>query len=195
MKKILKEQIGIEDFLSTISDNFPDSVYVMEFMVDFIKKSNCKRIEFADFSISAYGASLDDRVILNNEILKLDLINVLYVIFHEIAHQYQYKKYGKEKMYSIYTGKITPDEGAIWLKNVEEVADDFAFRKLRELSKKNDYVKNNFKKLKKVYLNIPTRSYVGIIENIINLFKKSGLDETKENIGEVLYNNFVRVKK
>lgn len=191
MKKIILEQEGLSDFLSELSESVPDSVYVLKFLTDFIKKSGCKNIQFSNFKITVHGASLDDRVLINRIILNQKLIYILYVILHEIAHQYQYKKYGKEKMYEIYLGKISVKDSIKWLRSVEEIADEFAFRKLRELSKTNEYVNNNYKSLKKNYENIPDFKYEKIINNVIDTLKKSDIEKTKDNISEILYNNFI----
>jgi hypothetical protein len=192
--KTLLEQVGIEDFLVRLSEKHPDSVYVMKFLSDFIVKSECQRIEFGKFKISAHGASLVDRVIINEDVLTHPLSYVLYVIFHEIAHQYQYKKYGIDKMYDLYLGKIPINEGAIWLKQIEEVADDFAFRKLRQLVKSTDKIKLDISKLKKNYDNIPLEKYKKLVEFTISLIKNENYTD-KNEISEILYNNIVKVKK
>lgn len=191
-KNLLLEQVGIDDFLYKLSENQPDSVYFMEPLMDFIKKSGCQKIEFGDFKINAHGASLHDRVIINNDVLKMSLPYVLYVIFHELAHQYQYRKYGIDKMYDLYLGKISIKEGAIWLKNIEEVADDFAIRKLRQVVKSTN--KMNISKIKKNYDNIPLEQYEKLVSSIISLIKKEDFTD-KNEISEILYNNIVKIKK
>lgn len=192
-KTILSEQVGIDTFLVQLSERHPDSVYVMKFLSDFILKSGCQRIEFGNFKISAHGASLIDRVIINEKVLDYPLPYVLYVIFHEIAHQYQYKKYGIDKMYDLYLGKIPIKDGAIWLKNIEEVADDFAFRKLRQLKSTNN-VNLDISKLKKNYDNIPLEKYEGLVQYTISLIKDENYTD-KNEISEILYNNIVNTKK
>jgi hypothetical protein len=193
-KTILSEQIGVDNFLVELSEKQPDSVYIMKFLTDFIKKSGCERIEFSNFKLTAHGASLIDRVLINREILNYRLDYILYVIFHEIAHQFQYRKYGRDKMYDLYLGDFPIHEGAIWLKNIEEVADDFAFRKLRELSKKTDKIKINFNVLKKNYDNTPIFMYEQLIKYTISLIKNEKWND-KDDISEILYNNIVNVKK
>jgi hypothetical protein len=71
-------------------------------------------------------------VLLNQNIFFQSLPNFLFILFHEIAHQYQYKKYGDEKMYEFYLGEIGVREAAILMKKFETVADEFATRKVRE---------------------------------------------------------------
>jgi len=103
-------------------------------------------------------------------------------------------KYGIEKMYGLYTGDIPIREGALWLKNVEEVADDFAFRKIRELMKSTDKIKLNYSKLNKVYDNLTIKSYENLVNYTISLIKKSEYKD-KNEISEILYNNIINSPK
>ena len=187
-KSLILEQEGFDEFLSKLSEKKPDSVYVMEFLSDFIKKSGCQRIEFKLFNNQYHGVSLHDRVLINEIVLKNNLTYILYVIFHEIAHQYQYKKYGIDKMYGMYSGDISISEGAKWLKNVVEIADDCAFRKIRELMKKTDKIKFNYESLRKNYDNINLSIYEQIINHVISIIKK-GDYKNKIDISEIIYNN------
>ena len=191
-KHRINEQVGLDDFLEKISIQYPDSVYIMEFIVDFIKKSGCQKIELTNFqpNIPAYGASLHDRVLLNEMMFKskVSLTYFLYVLFHEIAHQYQYKKYGIDKMYGIYTGEISIEDGAKWVQNCENIADEFAIRKLRELKKKNKRVVIFDQNITKAYKNAPIDHFKNFIENIVEMLKK-GNYKNKIDITEIMYNN------
>jgi uncharacterized protein YaaR (DUF327 family) len=90
-------------------------------------------------------------------------------------------------MYGIYTGDISVDEGAKFMKYVENVADDFAIRKLREINKLfDDKIKINAN-INKIYEKIPIDYY----KNLINIFIKKIKDgnyTSKEDISEILYN-------
>ena len=79
--------------------------------------------------------SLTDNVILNKSVFNSDLYKFIFVLFHEIAHQYQYRKYGIERMYALYNGKLPINDAVEWLRYTESVADQFAIRKCRELQK------------------------------------------------------------
>jgi hypothetical protein len=185
--KLLLEQEGFDEFAVEVSEKYPDSVYLLRFISDFVKKSGCQKIDIEPLEYGAFGLSLVDRVVINKKSLELPLSNFLYTLFHEVAHQYQYKKYGIDKMYGIYTGDISVDEGAKFMKYVENVADDFAIRKLREINKLfDDKIKINAN-INKIYEKIPIDYY----KNLINIFIKKIKDgnySSKEDISEILYN-------
>jgi hypothetical protein len=185
--KLLLEQGGFDEFAVEVSEKYPDSVYLLRFISDFVKKSGCQKIDIEPLKYGAFGLSLVDRVVINKKSLELPLSNFLYTLFHEVAHQYQYKKYGIDKMYGIYTGDISVDEGAKFMKYVENVADDFAIRKLREINKLfDDKIKINAN-INKIYEKIPIDYY----KNLINIFIKKIKDgnyTSKEDISEILYN-------
>jgi hypothetical protein len=185
--KLLLEQEGFDEFAVEVSEKYPDSVYLLRFISDFVKKSGCQKIDIEPLEYGAFGLSLVDRVVINKKSLELPLSNFLYTLFHEVAHQYQYKKYGIDKMYGIYTGDVSVDEGAKFMKYVENVADDFAIRKLREINKLfDDKIKINAN-INKIYEKIPIDYY----KNLINIFIKKIKDgnyTSKEDISEILYN-------
>jgi hypothetical protein len=185
--KLLLEQEGFDEFAVEVSEKYPDSVYLLRFISDFVKKSGCQKIDIEPLKYGAFGLSLVDRVVINKKSLELPLSNFLYTLFHEVAHQYQYKKYGIDKMYGIYTGDVSVDEGAKFMKYVENVADDFAIRKLREINKLfDDKIKINAN-INKIYEKIPIDYY----KNLINIFIKKIKDgnyTSKEDISEILYN-------
>ena len=186
IKRILKEETeNIYPFLDQIAQKHPDSNKIYDFVVDFIEKSDCKRIEFTNFKVQAYGAALNDGVLINTKVLQLPLPLIVFIIFHEIAHQYQYKKYGLEKMSEFYFDKISLKDAAKFMKNVELVADEFADRKIREIQKKfgvfPGYVPI------KMYKNIPESQLEVFIDSVRKDIEKSGATSLEE-IATVLYN-------
>jgi hypothetical protein len=186
---LLMEQVGLDDFMSKVSEVYPDSVYAMEKISDFIKKSNCQRIEFRDFNYPAAGVSLHDRVLINNNVLRSDFSFFLFVLFHEIAHQYQFKKYGIDVMYKIYTGEISLDKAAKFVKDVEDVADEFGIRKVRQIqSLYGDKIKLNSSSLVKPYKNMPLSTLKNMISHIINLLKQNNYKDITD-ISEIMYNH------
>ena len=185
--KQLLEQEGFDELTVKVSERYPDSVYLMRFISDFVKKSGCQKINIESLKHVAMGLSLVDRVVINEKSLNLPLSNFLYTLLHEVAHQYQYKKYGIDKMYGVYTGDISVNEGAEFMKYVENVADDFAIRKLREINKLfDDKIKINAN-ISKTYENIPIDYYKSLINIFIKKIKDSNYS-SKEDISEILYN-------
>jgi len=190
VKKNLNENVaGIDNFLNKTIQKFPETEKYKDTIEKFIESSGVKKIELSNFSFgydNALGLSLHDGVLLNNKIFNLNLPTFLYVVFHELAHQYQFKKYGDDKMYDLYRGKIDVKEAAAAMKNIELIADEFAVRKIREFIKlgllnKEDEIKNP------VYKNIPLSHF----EQLINLFAKKLKTKGAKNpdeISDVIYN-------
>lgn len=136
IKRILREETkGIDDFLDIIIDVHEMSDELKEFVKKFIEESNCKKIDFSNFKMPVMGVALESGVLINSEAIDYDLEFLLFLIFHEVAHQYQFKKYGADVMYNCYIGNITEIKAAEFMKKTEEVADEFAARKIRQLQK------------------------------------------------------------
>ena len=129
VRRIIKEETsGLGDFVGTLKSNFNISDELVDFVSDFIQKSDCNKIEFTKFKYPALGAALHNGVLINNMVLNSSLELTLFAIFHEIAHQYQYKKYGIEKMYEFYNNEISVVDTAKFMKTIETTADNFASR-------------------------------------------------------------------
>jgi len=135
LSKILREEMeGTDSFLDIIVSKFPQMKNNTEILKNFLDKSNCKKISFGTMN-GAAGISTHNGVLFNQNILNNSLDYFLFVVFHEVAHQYQYKKYGEEKMYEFYYDKISTQEAAKSMKEIELIADNFADRKIRECVK------------------------------------------------------------
>lgn len=57
---------------------------------EFINKSGCKSITFEELNPKCGGISTPDECIISTIILEFPKEILLYILFHEIAHQYQY---------------------------------------------------------------------------------------------------------
>jgi len=123
------------DFITELVNNYPQVKEYQDKIIDVIVKSGCKNIEFADFKYPALGVALHDGVLINRKLLGQPISYVLFVIFHELGHQYQFKKYGQDQMYDCYLGDMSITEAVQFMRSVEYVADEFAFRKVREFIK------------------------------------------------------------
>ena len=179
---------GLEDLMNQIIDKFPEVEDYKDKLIDLINKSNCKKIEFATMQ-HAGGLSLHISVLLNKILLNRDLNSLIFIIFHEIAHQYQFKKYGAEKMYELYTGKIHLEDAVDFLYNTEITADEFAFRKVKEFHKlgllKTITDMRMYKKMGKHNL----ANMYSQVKKILSVRKGDSPDE----VSEVLY-NFIKIK-
>jgi hypothetical protein len=186
IRRILKEETkGIDTFIVKISSKYNISDDLRNYIKKFIEESNCKNIEFVKFKIPALGIALHDGVLINEQILSSRLEHLLFVVFHETAHQYQFKKYGDDVMYSCYLNEITDEEAAKFMKNTEEVADEFAGRKIRQLQKQN-LIKNDFIS-PKMYKNVPINQIKMMINNYREKMKKENVT-SHEKISEFFYN-------
>jgi hypothetical protein len=186
IRRILKEETqNIGEFMDTLKFKYDMSDELTTFIENFIDKSNCPRISFVNFKMQAFGASLLNGVLINKLVLNQKLEFMLYVIFHEIAHQYQYKKYGREKMIEFYKDEISSDEAAKFMKNVELVADNFAARKIRELQKMGVVNPNYI--TPSVYENYPIQAIQKFIDSIRKELRIKNIRDI-DDITEFLYN-------
>lgn len=188
-RRILSENVdGIDEFIGYIVEYYPKFKPFSDKLREFIEKSGCKKIEFAGFRYPASGAALHDGVLINQNMLNQGISMLLFVIFHEIAHQFQYKKYGAEAMYKVYSDEMDVNEAAKLMHNIELVADEFATRKVREFIKLGA-IDSKFVS-PQVYKNVPMQRLVGMIEG----FRKT-LNEkfpegnvSPEKLSEAFYN-------
>ena len=67
--KLLLEQGGFDEFAVEVSEKYPDSVYLLRFISDFVKKSGCQKIDIEPLKYGAFGLSLVDRVVINKKSL------------------------------------------------------------------------------------------------------------------------------
>ena len=186
VRRVIKEETsGLGDFIETLRSNFNMSDELVGFVRNFIENSNCNKIEFAKFKYSALGAALHNGVLINNVVLNSSLEVALFTIFHEIAHQYQYKKYGIEKMYEFYNDEISVIETAKFMKEVETVADSFASRKIRELQKMG-LISRNFVPIE-MYKNVSESQLASFISNIRSQLRSKNIT-SPDDISEFWYN-------
>lgn len=186
VRRVIKEETsGLGDFIETLRSNFNMSDELVRFVKNFIENSNCNKIEFAKFKYAALGAALHNGVLINNVVLNSSLEVALFSIFHEIAHQYQYKKYGIEKMYEFYNDEISVIETAKFMKEVETIADSFASRKIRELQKMG-LISRNFVPIE-VYKNVSESQLASFINNIRSQLRSKNIT-SPDDISEFWYN-------
>jgi len=185
MRRILNEETqGIDRFIDELSNTHELSDELKTFVKKFIEESQCKKIDFSKFKIDALGLALHTGVLINSLTLKKPLPFLLFVIFHEVAHQYQFKKYGDDEMYHFYLGDVTEKEAAEFMKKTEEVADEFASRKIRELQKRG--LIGSFTP-PQVYKNVSIQQISWMLNNFKKDMRKKNID-SPEKISEYFYN-------
>lgn len=185
-KIILEETNGLDLFVEELLAAYPRLESHIDEVKQFIINSDCKDIEFGQFNLPAAGISLHNKVVINRQVLKYTLENALFVIFHEIAHQYQYKKYGSNMMHRFYIGEVDLNEAVKFLKYTENVADQFGMRKCREFVKLGLLTKEYVPKMGQ-YDDYTDRMFVGYLTMLRDKIKESGATDD-EKISEYLYN-------
>jgi hypothetical protein len=186
---LLEYDGSIDGFVYQLEDHFPEIDDYRDEIKKFLVDSGCQKIEFALIGgpIPAQGLSLHDRVIINTNILNKSLEYALYVIFHEVAHQYQYKKYGKDFAIKLYLNEISVEDGYKILKNIEFVADQFAIRKCREFVKLGLLDANKTVKYG-AYSKVPDIGFKSSLIQFKNLIKSKKLTDPDE-ISQLIYNH------
>ena len=186
IRRILKEETErVDGFLDEISSVYDMSDELRDFVKKFITESNCERIDFANFKMAgAMGVAIKSGVLINKIALTRSLPFLLFLIFHEIAHQYQFKKYGVDIMYNCYIGDISEMEAAEFMKHTEEVADDFASRKIRELQKLN--LIGDYKPIQ-MYRDLPIQQVMMMVNRYRDNMMMNNID-SPEKVSEYFYN-------
>ena len=188
IRRILKEETqGIDSFLTQIMETYPETESFINDIEKFIKNSNCKKIEVAKFKYPALGLAVHNGVLFNEVIFKQKLPDFLFIIFHEIAHQYQYKKYGDEKMYEFYSDEIDVKDAAIAMKKIEIIADEFANRKVREFIKLGFINGTNKKSRFSIYNDVPLNHFERLISQTKDTIRSKNISSFDE-ISEIFYN-------
>ena len=183
--RILKENTKrLDPFIDEILSVHKMSNELIDFIKKFIEESNCKRIDFSKFKMGVMGVALETGVLINRTALNQSLPFLLFLIFHEITHQYQFKKYGDKVMYDCYIGNVSEIEGAEFMKHTEEVADDLASRKIRELQKLGligEYTPMQ------MYKNLPIEQIKMMVNHFRNEMRIKNIQSPKK-VSEYFYN-------
>lgn len=186
VRQVIKEETsGLGDFIETLKSNFNMSDELVDFVVNFIEKSDCNKIEFAEFKYPALGIALHNGVLINSSVFNRSLEFALFCIFHEIAHQYQYKKYGIEKMYEFYNDEISVFDTAKFMKQIETIADNFASRKIRELQAMG-LIDDSYVPVE-MYKTVSESSLVAFIKSIRSQLRSRNIT-SPDDISEFYYN-------
>ena len=131
--------LGLAAFIKTIRIDKPTLCEnTILALIDFIVSSGCRAIEFRKMSNRAMGISKTDVCILNYDVLKLPDEYTLYIILHEVSHQYQYRKHGKNLVLDVYLESTPLDDAAKKLLLVEQIADRLAIAKLNWILKETN---------------------------------------------------------
>ncbi len=140
---------GLDEFLYGIHLNRLDiSNKLLTEIGEFIIESGCKRIGFEYMSNRALGISKTDKCVISTKLLDLPIEYLVYVILHEVSHQYQYTKHGKDIALDVYLDNLNIDKAAQKLLTIEQIADRLAILKLNKLLKNNNISVNDLTQIK-----------------------------------------------
>jgi hypothetical protein len=179
---------GLGGFLYKLTDHHPELEPHLDIIRKFILNSGCKKIEFKNFKMNANGLALSNGVAINPRILNNSKENVLYIIFHEIAHQYQYKKYGNI-IENLFISQEDEESAANLLRKIELVADQYAIRKCRELAKMG-ILKSYLIPKEGNYKHFTLDQFKNYLNSFRNLCKKNNVTDCK-NVAELFYNYII----
>lgn len=175
---------GLDQFINELKSKFPDHLELLDDLKAFIMQSGCPAIEF-DELYGAQGISKTDKCVVNRNTLQKSLENALYTILHEISHQYQYSKYGKDVMWDAYNSDIDIDQAVDLLMNIELVADRLAVLKAIQLLKSNGVT--DFKPIKSFYPSVSKNYFKMHLNGLRKAVKDKGIDSI-EGANELMYN-------
>lgn len=177
---IMESVDGLDDFITQVIETFPEAKDMKDEIKSIIEKSNCPKIEFK--SISVFGFALHNGIVLSSSLLRYNFEMFLLVLFHELAHQFQFKKYGNKIMYKLYEEKTSLDDGANFLIHTEMVANRFAKHKLMELKRRGKI--NN---LPYMPISVSEGGLRQQLKDVKKFVKENNVDN-REDISEILFN-------
>jgi len=95
-------------------------------------------LKFAQFGNKAFGLAHQNALYINPVIMGYGIDVILFILFHELTHYAQYKKYGNDFAHSVYTGNL--DESVKKLTHIEAVANRLGFQKMNYFINKYNIV-------------------------------------------------------
>jgi len=181
-----KSVTGLDKLIEQIKSRYPLSPELTREIKKFVIECNIKHIETQPMTF-ALGAALLDRVIINQAVLQYPLAKLLYVIFHECAHQYQYKKHGHTKMFKYFNNQLSEQEAVKFLRWKETIADNYAISKLKSIKKLVPDSEFKTQSLYPMYKGISDQSLLSWIRTAKSKLKEKN-EINPEEISSVIYN-------
>ena len=182
---LLEQTSGLDEFLVKVKEKYNIDDEFINKIKEFVVNSDCKRIIVQNIRMGE-ALALSDRLVISPRVFTKPLSMFLFILFHEVAHQYQYKKYGEDKMYSVYVGDTSIEDAAEFMKNTEIVADEFATRKVREFVK-SGLIPEKDATFNGMFKNIPIQSIMGMIQQFRTVIKQGNITKPSD-VSEFFYN-------
>jgi len=162
---------------------------VINALLKDVKKCGAKNIAFKHFDIPAGGVSKEngDIFIADNHV---SLSDIVFITFHESAHQLQFRKYGTDHATNIWFDAL--NNGALSvaskLKYIEDVANRYAFMKFKQYQAQFGLSDISYNIMRSAYM--PDYAYVDLINMLVGMLKHNGIN-TKEALRKEL-NNYLK---
>ena len=182
---VLEQTSGLDEFLDKVKEKYNINDDFISKIKQFILNSDCKKIMVQNIRMGE-ALALSDRVVITPGVFNNSLGIFLFILFHEIAHQYQFKKYGEETMYSVYVGDTSIEEAAEFMKKTELVADEFARKKVREFVNLG-FIPQEDATFNGMYKNVSINQLKGMILQFRNVIRQGRITKPSE-VSEFFYN-------
>lgn len=181
---------GLDNFIYKIKQHTNLNEDSLKCLEAFIIDSGCPFIEFEILSNKAAGISKTDKCVISNFVFNLPIEYLLYIILHEVSHQYQYLKYGEDLVLDVYQ-KTDITVASNKLLNLEKIADRLSIKKTKEiLSKSNIKIE---KPIIPRYLNVNDLTYIkNYIMNIRSSVNDLNLTSIKD-INDFIHNQIKKI--
>ena len=89
-KLILEATEGLDEFLETLKNELKLSDELIDEVKTIFEKTDCQKVSFEILS-GADGLAVHNKLVINSQILKkYNPTQALFIIFHELAHKYQF---------------------------------------------------------------------------------------------------------
>ena len=174
---------GVDNFIADLQITFPQYQNIMEDIKSVILSTKCPSIAFEPLR-GALGISKHDKCIINTQILlNMNITYALYVIFHELAHQKQYSKYGEDIAADIFLDNISADEAAKKLLSIENTADRWSQMITTRILNKHGIKVDH---IPMMYKNVSFNNVKLYVENIRKLIKTNRIT-TIEQANNLIY--------
>ena len=173
---------GVDNFITDLQISFPQHQNIMEDIKSVILSTKCPSIALEPLK-GALGISKHDKCIINTQILNMNITYALYVVFHELAHQKQYSKYGEDIAADIFLGNISADEAAKKLLSIENTADRWSQMITTRILNKHGIKVDH---IPMMYKNVSFNNVKLYVENIRKLIKTNRIT-TIEQANNLIY--------
>jgi len=161
-----------------------DSTIIEQLADDIEKEINNLNVSYTFEPLSrALGIARNSSCSISTKVLEFPVADLMFVLFHELDHYYQYRKYRTDIGLYIYTNSEEQlDVDARKLKSIENTADKFS-------TMKTNYYLNKYKINQKITMSGYSNSTIESIKSQLVYFKKIVAQKKLKTVDEI--NDFI----